>query len=80
MLHDDDTFLLCSDGLNEVLADGDIEMLLMEHRHHLESAVKQMVALANERGAPDNVSAIVVQANRNFVRDQGKLQALRFQA
>ncbi|MEX2163955.1 MAG: Stp1/IreP family PP2C-type Ser/Thr phosphatase [Sulfuricaulis sp.] len=80
MLHDDDTFLLCSDGLNEVLADGDIEMLLMEHRHHLESAVKQMVALANERGAPDNVSAIAVQANRNFVRDQGKLQALRFQA
>ena len=80
MLNDDDTFLLCSDGLNDVLADGDIEMVLMEHRHHLESAVKQMVALANERGAPDNVSAIVVKANRNFVRDKGKLQALRTQA
>lgn len=77
MLNDDDTFLLCSDGLNDVLADGDIEMLLMEHRHHLESAVKQMVALANERGAPDNVSVIVVKANRNFMHDKAKLQALR---
>ena len=29
-LQDDDIYLLCSDGLNDVLADGDIEMMLMD--------------------------------------------------
>jgi serine/threonine protein phosphatase PrpC len=78
-LNDEDIYLLCSDGLNDVLADGDIEMMLIEYGRNLEAAARRMVDIANERGGPDNISVILVRANRGFVRDQETLQKLRAQ-
>ncbi len=76
-LQDEDIYLLCSDGLNDVLADGDIEMMLMEHRRQIDSAVEYMINTANERGGPDNISVILVRAGRGFKRDRAELQILR---
>jgi len=76
-LDDDDIYLLCSDGLNDVLADGDIEMMLIEYGRNLEAAARRMVDIANERGGPDNISVILVRANRGFARDRETLQKLR---
>jgi protein phosphatase len=78
-LNDEDIYLLCSDGLNDVLADGDIEMMLIEYGRNLEAAARRMVDIANERGGPDNISVILVRANRGFVRDRETLQKLRAQ-
>src|SRR3990167_6755406 len=78
-LNDEDIYLLCSDGLNDVLADGDIEMMLIEYGRNLEAAARRMVDIANERGGPDNISVILVRANRDFARDQETLQKLRAQ-
>ncbi len=78
-LNDDDIYLLCSDGLNDVLADGDIEMMLIEHGRNLEAAARRMMDIANERGGPDNISVILVRANRDFARDQETLRKLRAQ-
>ena len=78
-LNDEDIYLLCSDGLNDVLADGDIEMMLIEYGRNLEAAARRMVDIANERGGPDNISVILVRANRSFARDQETLQKLRAQ-
>lgn len=78
-LMDEDIYLLCSDGLNDVLADGDIELMLMEYRRQLDAAAKRMVDIANERGGPDNISVILVRANCNFRRDPEVLQKLRDQ-
>ena len=77
VIQDDDIYLLCSDGLNDVLADGDIEMMLIEHRRQLEDAVQHMIDTANERGGPDNISVILIRANRGFERNREALQTLR---
>jgi protein phosphatase len=49
-----DRFVLCTDGLSGVVADEEIARLLSENA--LPRAVERLVALANERGGPDNVT------------------------
>jgi serine/threonine protein phosphatase PrpC len=53
-----DRFLLCSDGLTEVVPDEDISALL--DRYAAAEAATHLLELANSRGAPDNVTVQVV--------------------
>lgn len=78
-VYDDDVYLLCSDGLNDVLADGDLEMMLTEHGRNLETTARHMVDTANARGGPDNISVVLVRARRGFTRNLEVLQKLRAQ-
>ncbi len=55
-----DTFVLCSDGLANMLEDK--ELLEVVRNHKLEDMPKRLVDLANERGGDDNITVIVVQA------------------
>ena len=54
-----DTFLLCSDGLSGQLKDEELGSLLLALPP--EDAVRAMVDMANLRGGPDNITAIVVR-------------------
>ncbi|HEU5338927.1 MAG TPA: Stp1/IreP family PP2C-type Ser/Thr phosphatase [Sulfuricaulis sp.] len=76
-VYDDDVYLLCSDGINDVLADGDIELMLTEHGRNLDTTAKAMVDTANERGGPDNISVILVRVRGGFERNAEELQKLR---
>ncbi len=58
VLNPGDRFLLCSDGLHDLASDEDVRQIVKAHPPHL--ACEHLVALARERGAPDNVSAIVL--------------------
>lgn len=62
-----DIYLLCSDGLNDVLADEEIAELLARHGEDLDTAARRMVERANERGGPDNISVILAR----IVGDEG---------
>lgn len=64
-LHEADIYLLCSDGLNDVLTDREIEDVLVACGDDLNDAAHRMVDLANERGGPDNVSVILARSG-NF--------------
>lgn len=72
-----DTFLLCSDGLYNVLTREEIELHLTEP--FLEDKVRNLIGNALDNGAPDNVSAIVVKGEfektvtREFVFDSSQL-------
>ncbi len=56
-----DVFLLCSDGLNDMVDDGDIELILDSLKSNLPLAVTHLVQLANDNGGQDNVSAVLVR-------------------
>jgi serine/threonine-protein phosphatase Stp1 len=55
-----DTFLLCSDGLNKTTEDHEIRDVL-SHRDPYQ-VVRSLIHLGLTRGAPDNITAIVVKA------------------
>jgi protein phosphatase len=57
-LHDDDVIVLCSDGLYRVVEESEIARSLIAEP---QPATESLVALANQRGAPDNVSVIIVR-------------------
>jgi len=53
-----DVFLLCSDGLTNRVSDAEIAEALNGHGHR--EALDWLIALTLERGAPDNVTAVIV--------------------
>ena len=61
-VHPGDVFLLCSDGLNSMLGDGEIREILSSHRGDPEKACQALVDGANERGGEDNVTVVVFAA------------------
>jgi protein phosphatase len=63
-----DLFLLCSDGLNDVLTDDEIAAVLNRNAGDLESTAQQLIADVNARGGPDNVSIVLIQADGKFSR------------
>jgi serine/threonine protein phosphatase PrpC len=56
-----DTFVLCSDGLANMIEDR--ELLDVVHRNKLQEIPKKLVDLANDRGGDDNITVIVVQTS-----------------
>jgi len=57
-LKKDDRFLLCTDGLTEMVADAEISRILAGSPPR--EAVQKLLAAANERGGVDNITAVVV--------------------
>ncbi|MBR0208921.1 MAG: serine/threonine-protein phosphatase [Oscillospiraceae bacterium] len=57
-LHEGDCFLVCSDGLTDMLSDDEILASLLGARS-AETAVEKLIAQALERGGRDNVTVIV---------------------
>lgn len=56
----DDVYLLCSDGLTDILADGVIRQILTESGRYPKKACERLVNAANAGGGPDNITAVVV--------------------
>ena len=56
-----DTYLLCSDGLNKIVEDPEIRDVL-SHSDPCQ-VVRSLVHLGLTRGAPDNITAIVIKAS-----------------
>jgi protein phosphatase len=57
-LKKDDWFLLCTDGLTEMLEDEEIGRILAASSPR--EAVQKLLSAANERGGVDNITAVVV--------------------
>ena len=54
-----DVFVVCSDGLHGQVSDAEIAAIASEHAPA--EACTALIDLANERGGPDNITAIVVR-------------------
>jgi protein phosphatase len=68
-----DIYLLCSDGLNDMVSDVDIGMTLQTLSANLRLAAQQLVQMANDNGGRDNVSVILVRVVRDYAAPKGWL-------
>ena len=57
-----DLYLLCSDGLTEMLDDDEIARVLTQRPATLREPADELVRLANANGGVDNVSVVLVRA------------------
>ena len=71
-----DVYLLCSDGLNDMLEDGDIQSILYAMQGNLELAADQLIQSANDSGGKDNVSVILVKVRQAFAKPRNRLTKL----
>jgi PPM family protein phosphatase len=70
-----DALVLCSDGLWGTMTDQEIGLLVSKFPPQM--AAERLVALANERGGPDNITVIVVRVQRQGGADDGATLDLR---
>ncbi|MHB1182703.1 MAG: Stp1/IreP family PP2C-type Ser/Thr phosphatase [Sulfuricella sp.] len=68
-----DVYLLCSDGLNDMVDDEEIRHTLNLPELTLELAAQRLVQIANDNGGRDNISVILVRILRDFPADRGLL-------
>jgi serine/threonine protein phosphatase PrpC len=60
-VHDGDVFVLCSDGLTDMIGDAEIGEVLSERRSSLQDAAKELVRRANKAGGQDNITVIAFE-------------------
>ncbi len=77
--HEGDVFLLCSDGLTDVVSDENIRSILSDLGKTPQEIGDTLVATANLHGGPDNVTVVVVRLAPGCADDDdtGKFKALR---
>jgi len=56
-----DVYLLCSDGLNDLVEDSDIELIIDSLKTNLALTAGHLVQLANDNGGYDNISVVLVR-------------------
>ena len=61
-----DVYLLCSDGLNDMVDDREIGLTLRELQEDPAAAADELVQMANDGGGRDNVSVVVVKVRGEF--------------
>jgi PPM family protein phosphatase len=66
-----DIFLLCSDGLCDMVDDEDIGMTLQALGANLKLCAQQLVQMANDNGGRDNVSVILVRVLKGYPGPRG---------
>jgi PPM family protein phosphatase len=69
-----DVFLLCSDGLTDMVSDEDILRIVDRSRDDLKAAAKDLVFAANKAGGEDNITVVVFEVK------EGELEETKEQA
>jgi len=72
-----DIYLMCSDGLNDMVTDEDIESTLSSLAANLPLAAQQLVQQACDNGGRDNVSVILVKVTGDYSARSGWADRLK---
>ncbi|MBP6107937.1 MAG: Stp1/IreP family PP2C-type Ser/Thr phosphatase [Steroidobacteraceae bacterium] len=73
----DDVYLLCSDGLSDMVEDDDIQLTINTFGANLETVAKQLVLLGNDNGGRDNISVVLVRVLDAFPAQRGVIDRIR---
>jgi protein phosphatase len=66
-----DFYILCSDGLSDMIEDEDIHLTISTFGASLETVAKQLIQLANDNGGRNNISLILSQVVDSFAARKG---------
>ena len=66
-----DSYLLCSDGLPDMVEDEDIHLTISTFNANLETVGQQLIKLSNDNGGRDNVSIMLVHVLNSFPARRG---------
>jgi serine/threonine protein phosphatase PrpC len=66
-----DIYLLCSDGLTDLVEDEDIYLTIKQFSANLEEAAKQLITKANQKGGKDNISVMLCRIDDDFSTRKG---------
>jgi protein phosphatase len=72
-----DVYLLCSDGLSDMVEDEDMQMTLTSLQANLQLAAEQLVQQANDNGGRDNISVILVRVRDGYAAPRGWIARLK---
>lgn len=71
-----DYYLLCSDGLSDMVEDEDIHLTISTFGANLETIAKQLIQLSNDNGGRDNISIVLAQVMDSFAERKGMVDKL----
>jgi serine/threonine protein phosphatase PrpC len=71
-----DVFLLCSDGLSDMVEDEDIQLTISTFGANLETLARQLVLLGNDNGGRDNISIVLVRVLDSFPARKGVIERI----
>lgn len=66
-----DMVILCSDGLSGLVKKDEIAAVVTQDGKDLVTMCSELIAMANERGGPDNITVIIARVDGNGLRDAG---------
>lgn len=72
-----DIYLLCSDGLPDMVEDEDIHLTISTFNANLDIIGQQLIQLSNDHGGKDNVSVILTHIIESFPARRGLLGKVR---
>ncbi len=66
LVNPNDIFLLCSDGLHDLVSEEAIELTVSTFKDHLDAAATSLIQQANDAGGHDNTSVILIKCHKPF--------------
>jgi protein phosphatase len=73
----DDVYLLCSDGLSDMVEDEEIRLTLITLKSNPSLTVQQLVQAANDNGGRDNISAMLIRVAEPYGVPRGFFARLK---
>lgn len=71
-----DVYLLCSDGLSDMVSDAEIAETLRGANGNISHAANRLIHLANDHGGVDNISVLVAIVKKEFAVEKSWVQNL----
>ncbi len=72
-----DIYVLCSDGLTDMVEDEDIHLTISTFNANLDMVGKQLIQLANDHGGRDNVSIVLSRVLSPFTAKKGFFKRIK---
>ena len=72
-----DYYLLCSDGLPDMVEDEDIHLTISTFNSNINTIGEQLIKLSNDNGGRDNISVVLVQIMDAYPANAGLLDKVR---